>query len=107
MTSEQRGYITHSLKTWPEQFEAVWRGEKLHEVRKFDRDYRVDDTVYLYEFDPTTGEFGSRTVRARISHITAPGSFGLPADVGVFTLGIISRGHATPNIAKDYCEGKL
>lgn len=104
-SSEQRGYITHSLKTWPHQFHEVWNGEKKHEVRKFDRDYRTDDTVYFYEYDPELKQFGRRSIRARILHITQPGTFGLPSDIGVFSFSIISRDHVTPASARDFCEG--
>lgn len=101
-----RGYITHSLKTWPMEFAAVWNGEKTHEVRKFDRDYRTNDTVYLYEYDPNLKSYGRRAIRAFIRSITPPGSFGLPPDIGVFSIHIIVREHITPDRARSYCEGE-
>ena len=39
----------HELKTDPEVFDAVWRGDKTHEIRLNDRDYRVGDSVFLRE----------------------------------------------------------
>jgi hypothetical protein len=101
-----RGYVTHSLKTWPVEFAAVWNGEKTHEVRKFDRDYRIDDTVYLYEYDPDLKSYGRRAIRTFIKAITAPGSFGLPPDIGVFSIRVIVREHVTPDQARRYCEGE-
>mgnify|MGYP002507148067 CR=1 FL=1 len=40
---------THELKILPEFFEAVISGRKQFEIRKNDRDYKVDDQLILRE----------------------------------------------------------
>lgn len=42
---------THELKTWPQYFEATWRGDKPFEIRYEDRGYQKGDKVVLREFD--------------------------------------------------------
>ena len=48
---EPREPMTHVLKCWPEYYEAVIGGEKTFEVRKWDRPYRVGDTLLLKEYN--------------------------------------------------------
>ena len=45
--------MTHALKTWPEYFMAIERGEKLFEIRKADRPFRIGDKLLLQEYNPT------------------------------------------------------
>ena len=44
--------MIHELKTWPEFFDAVDRGEKTFEVRLDDRGFQVGDTLRLQRFRP-------------------------------------------------------
>lgn len=60
----------HELKTWPEPFDAVWRGEKHHEVRVDDRGYRVGDELLLQEWEPKEGLYSGRSIRLRVTHIS-------------------------------------
>lgn len=76
----------HRLKTWPEPFLAVREGRKRHEVRKFDRDFRVGDELLLCEWDPKTGEYTGAFWTVFVTAITEPGQYGLPADVGVMSI---------------------
>jgi hypothetical protein len=80
-----RDPIEHELKVWPRQYGAIASGEKTHEVRRFDRDFRVGDTLLLCEYAPQRGEFTGRRARVRVTHITLPGTFGLPRDLGVMS----------------------
>ncbi len=45
---------THYLKTWPQFFEAVARGEKTFEIRRNDRNFLVGDDLILRKWDPKT-----------------------------------------------------
>lgn len=44
--------VTHTLKTWPEFFDAVYDGRKTFEVRKNDRGFQTGDRLILEKFDP-------------------------------------------------------
>jgi hypothetical protein len=82
----------HYLKSWPSEFRRVFRGAKRHEVRRFDRDFQVNDHIVLQEWDPETGQYTGRAdINLRITDITMPGEFGLPADIGVLSVVDIHR----------------
>lgn len=94
--------MTHILKVWPGEFEAVRRGEKRHEVRKADRDYSVGDSLILREFVPeldqttglplrdkngaTIGAFTNHEVLRHVTYITPAGAWGLPNDLCVLSI---------------------
>ena len=59
----------HKLKTWPEYFQAVRSGKKNFEIRKNDRDYQVDDTLILEEYDPATGYTGEIPLKLEVTYI--------------------------------------
>lgn len=67
---------THTLKTWPEYFEAVADGRKTFEIRKNDRDFSVGDRLILQEWIPpaildgrSDGKHTGRTVTKEITYI--------------------------------------
>lgn len=78
---------THELKIWPGQFEHVVAGFKRHEVRVFDRDFAVGDLLWLKEWCSQRG-YSGREAMARVLHITQPGTFGLPDNVGVMSIDV-------------------
>ena len=59
----------HELKTIQPYFELVQLGIKAFEIRKNDRDYKVDDYLLLKEYDPDAGYVDSKPVIARIKYI--------------------------------------
>lgn len=59
----------HELKTWPKHYEALALGKKRFELRKNDRGYQVGDTLFLREWDPTTGEYSGREMRATVTYL--------------------------------------
>lgn len=61
---------THELKTWPEPFEAIWIGDKHHEVRVDDRNYDVGDELLLREYDPDLKKYLGREIYVFVTHIT-------------------------------------
>lgn len=53
LTSRPEGsWMTHDLKTWPDGFQAVVEGRKLHETRTDDRHFQVGDELLLREWIP-------------------------------------------------------
>lgn len=54
--------ITHELKIRPEYFKAVVLGDKMFEIRKNDRDFRVGDIIVLHEWDEERGYTGKHTL---------------------------------------------
>ena len=69
----------HSLKTWPEFFQAVQEGRKTFELRLDDRGFRLGDVLVLQEWSAGTGYTG-REIRKRVSYILRGGGFGLSPD---------------------------
>lgn len=66
---------SHDLKVWPEFFAPLERGDKLFELRRDDRDFKVGDWLKLREWAPPDianakpgGFTGARCLR-RISYV--------------------------------------
>lgn len=97
-------FDTHHLKTWPEPFQDVWDRRKHYEVRVFDRNYKVGDMVRLFEFNPDARTFTGRYCRGEIRYITKPGTFGLPANVGVFTVEVFEKRRIEAERAARWCS---
>jgi hypothetical protein len=60
----------HDLKTWPEYFQAVRRGDKTFEIRKNDREYEVGDILRLREWEPRKEDYTGEMIYAYVSYIT-------------------------------------
>jgi hypothetical protein len=73
----------HDLKIWPEGFEAIMAGAKTWEFRRFDRYYRVGDTLLLREWDPATKDYTGRTIRKKVTYLQDLTEFGAPRFVGM------------------------
>lgn len=63
----------HNLKVWPDYMDALYDGSKTCEVRYDDRGYRVGDLLLLKEYDPTTGQYLGREIKAQVTHILRAG----------------------------------
>lgn len=61
----------HKLKSWPQFFEAILRGDKKHELRRNDRAFRTGDILLLHEFDPEINAYTGRQVHVEITYITS------------------------------------
>lgn len=71
--------MTHALKTWPEYYAPIEKGDKLFELRKDDRPYKNGDNVLLQEYDPKTETYTGKEMKFNICFILRdlPKSFGL------------------------------
>lgn len=75
----------HVLKTWPPVYQSTRAGLKTFEMRKNDRDFRVNDILVLQEYDPIikeyTGEMSSFVVTYMLQ-----GDFGLPPETCIMSI---------------------
>lgn len=83
---------SHSLKTWPEYFEAILSGAKTFEFRKNDRNFQVGDTLRLREYSPGPDEYTGREVDRLVTYMLSgddftPCTIGLRAGYVVMSLG--------------------
>lgn len=70
---------THALKTWPVVMDALLTRAKSFDVRRDDRGYRVGDMLIQREWDPATGDYTGRSMRAMITYLLPGGQFGIEA----------------------------
>lgn len=99
-------FDTHHLKTWPGPFQEVWDRVKPYEVRVFDRSYKVGDMVRLFEYDPDGKYFTGRYCRCEIKQVTKPGTWGLPATIGVFAVEVFEKRHIDAGRAEHWCSSQ-
>jgi hypothetical protein len=106
--------MMHELKTWPEYFEAVWTGIKCYEIRKNDRNFSLNDELYLREFVPCEkcngsgllvdyserdfcdcdaphGRYTGRLFFGRVTHILRGGQFGIEEGYVVMSFKFMSK----------------
>lgn len=72
----------HELKTWPEFFEPIIRGEKRVELRLDDRGFKVGDFLHLREWHFDTGYTG-RELFVGVTHIVGDERWLLPGVVAM------------------------
>lgn len=62
---------THHLKSWPRFFRPIVQGERTHELRRNDRDFRVGDILFLREWDERAEQYTGATCQATITSLTS------------------------------------
>ena len=75
----------HRLKTWPEYYNAIIRGDKSFEVRRNDRGFETGDVVELMEWNPATKQYTGRSTTFEIGFII-DSDFGLQSGFCAFSL---------------------
>jgi hypothetical protein len=86
--------VEHTLKCWPQYFDAISRGEKPFEVRRDDRGYQKGDVLVLQRTRPDLTfevEYDSRgkpayELRRTITYILTGGHFGI--EPGYVVMGL-------------------
>lgn len=78
--------MTHALKTWTAYFEAVEKGDKTFEVRKFDRPFKVGETLLLQQWDEIHQEYTGKETERVITYILEGGQFGI--ENGFIVMGL-------------------
>lgn len=62
----------HVVKSWPQFFQPMLDGRKKHDMRNLkDRNYKINDTLLLQEYDPFKGEYTGREARFLITYVTS------------------------------------
>lgn len=62
----------HGVKSWTHFFQAIKRGDKLHDMRDLrDRKYKIGDYLRLYEYDPFKGEYTGDMCTVQVTYITS------------------------------------
>lgn len=64
-----RAPMVHELKCWPEYYDAVERGDKPFEIRKWDRPYLVRDILLLQEYDPEKQDYTGRQIKRKVTYL--------------------------------------
>ena len=59
----------HELKIWPVHFAPLTLGMKKAEIRKNDRDFKVNDIIKFREWLPDSEEYTGRCAFARVIHV--------------------------------------
>ncbi len=59
----------HFIKSWPEFFSRVVKGEKPWEIRLDDRGYQIGDQVVMEEYSPTTCTYTGAWVQGSIVYM--------------------------------------
>lgn len=87
---------THELKSWSRFFDPIVTGDRRHELRRNDRDYRVGDRLVLREFDESLGSYTGRECTAVVTSITsqdepcAVSAEGLNPDFCILTIRVVA-----------------
>jgi|HubBroStandDraft_1064217.scaffolds.fasta_scaffold549892_2 ASC-1-like (ASCH) protein len=87
--------MIHELKIDDKQFDAIWAGDKTHEVRVNDRDYKVFDVLKFTKTWKESDSLGtsrcSATIHALITDITLQGTYDLPPHVCCMSIKVFKR----------------
>lgn len=88
--------INHELKSWVGLFEPIARGEKTHDLRVLDRDFKVGDICKLSEWNAVLREYTGRSVLVEVTYITSAkhqacafSGFALHEAMGVLSIKLI------------------
>ncbi len=101
----QKARKRHSLKVWPEYFEALADGKKTFEARRLDRDYQVGDELALHEFCRVNGFTDRLPLIRQITYLLTGPKFGIERGYCVMSLtaipsenfNVMSAPPVTPN----------
>lgn len=83
MTIVDRIRTEHHLKSWVQFFEPIIAGERVHELRRNDRNFQVGDVLRLHEWDPVAGCATGREAVAEITSITSEHAPCAVSDLGL------------------------
>jgi hypothetical protein len=77
---------THDLKTWPSAFEPINNEDKLFEIRKNDRDFKVGDRLNLHEWNPESETYSGRVISCKVKYISYGPAWEIPIGYCVMSI---------------------
>ena len=77
--------MIHELKTLKKYFKPLSSGLKLFEIRKNDREFKIDDILILKEWNKKNG-FSGRELSFKITYILSGGKFGIDKNYCIMSL---------------------
>ena len=80
----------HELKCWHDEMREIRLGDKTHEVRVNDRDFKVGDVLHLREWYPQRKKYTGDEVLVRVTNITEGGTYGLPFNVCCMSIKVLA-----------------
>lgn len=78
---------THQLKVWSEYMDDLLNGSKTFELRYNDRDFQVEDSLLLMEYDKENQKYLTRELKVKITYILDNSVFDALKD-GYIIMGI-------------------
>lgn len=81
-----KGTVTHAIKCWPDEFQAVVHGTKRFEWRHNDRDYQIGDLLRLLEWDPLFAGYTGSWSMVQVTYVLRGPLFEVPAGYCVMSI---------------------
>lgn len=96
--------MIHELKIHSYFVDDIVFGIKTFEVRKNDRDFKVEDELLLKEYDPETNSYTGCILACKVTYILKGGQFGIQE--GYVVMGIVPLRFTAPSKIQPYATQK-
>ena len=81
----------HHIKCYVTYFDDIVDGKKTFVLRFNDRDYRVNDTLILQEYNSIYNKYTGRSLEARVVYLLESTKFGLKEGYAILGIKISGR----------------
>ena len=81
----------HIVKSWPDSFQAINRGEQTADIRLLDRGYTVGDFLILREYWAGGHRYSDNWIGCAITHLEMKAE-GLAPGYGLLSLAVVVQG---------------
>jgi len=90
----------HKLKILPKFFQAIYNRDKMFEIRRNDREFKVGDGIFFMEWDEEKQMYTGRQLGAEITYIINDSEY---CKEGYVTFSF-ECGAASMNYSKEYLK---
>lgn len=97
--------MIHKLKTWINFYKDIELGMKRFEIRKNDRDFKIDDILVLQEYNNITNQYTGKEKTVKVDYMLEGGQFGL--EEGYVILGFTVYRNDLHKFCNEYWDGQL